>query len=323
MSPSQRSRWLAASTALWLRPLAQVIPANRPGVLLARGVVATAMRIGGGLPAGTHIDRVDATGPDGSRVRGEWVRAAATSGARPVILYVHGSAFSICSPATHRSMVARLSRETGLPAFTVDYRLAPEHRHPAASDDVAAAYRWLMSLGYTPADIVLAGDSAGGHLILELLSDNARSGRPQPSAVVMMSPLIDLTLGLAEQRERIRRDPMISAAAARALVDHYIRDVRDDPRLVLRVDPAHPLPPTLIQAGGAEMLCADAEHAAEMIRRAGGPCRLSVWPGQMHVFQAFPRLVPEADRALAEAAQFITRVLAEPREDVADVRLAN
>ncbi|WP_299570161.1 alpha/beta hydrolase [uncultured Williamsia sp.] len=323
MSPSQRSRWLAATTALWLRPLAEVIPATRGGVLLARGVVATAMRIGGGLPAGTHVDRVDTTGPDGARVRGEWVRAAATSDARPVILYVHGSAFSICSPATHRSLVARLSRETGLPAFTVDYRLAPEHRHPAASDDVAAAYRWLLALGYTPDDIVLAGDSAGGHLILELLSDNARAGRTQPSAVVMMSPLIDLTLGLAQQRERVRRDPMISAAAARALVDHYIRDVRDDPRLVLDVDPAHPLPPTLIQAGGAEMLCADAEHAAEMIRRAGGPCRLSVWPGQMHVFQAFPRLVPEANRALAEAAHFITRVLTEPREDVADVRLAN
>lgn len=99
---------------------------------------------------------------------------------------------------------------------------------------------------------------------------------------------------------------MISASAARVLVDHYIRDVRDDPRLVLRVDPGHPLPPTLIQAGGAEMLCADAEHAAEMIRAAGSSCRLSVWPGQMHVFQA----------------EFITRVLTEPREEVADVRLA-
>lgn len=322
VSPSQRSRWLAATTALWLRPLAEVIPANRAGVLLARGVVATAMRIGGGTPAGTHVDRVDTVDPDGVPVRGEWVRAAATSDARPVILYVHGSAFSICSPATHRSLVARLSRDTGLPAFTVDYRLAPEHRHPAATDDVAAAYRWLLSLGYHADDIVLAGDSAGGHLILELLSDNAVAGRVQPRAAVLMSPLVDLSLRLAEQREKVRRDPMISASAARTLVDHYIRDIRDDPRLVLRVDPGHPLPPTLIQAGGAEMLCADAEHAAEMIRSAGSPCRLSVWPGQMHVFQAFPRLVPEADRALREAAEFITRALTEPREEVADVRLA-
>ncbi|GAA2062297.1 hypothetical protein GCM10009722_23710 [Williamsia deligens] len=313
---------LTATTSLWLRPLAEVVPGTRAGVLIARSLVATGMRIGGGVPARTQIDRVDATLDDGSRIRGEWVRAGSTTAARPVILYVHGSAFSICSPATHRSLVARLSQATGMPAFTVDYRLAPEHRHPAAGDDVAAAYRWLLSTGYRAADIVLAGDSAGGHLILELLSDNARDGRPQPAAALMMSPLIDLTLGLAAQRERIRRDPMISARAARKLVDHYIRDVRDNPRLVLRVDPHHPLPPTLIQAGGAEMLCADAEHADAMIRRAGGPCTLSVWPGQMHVFQAFPRLIPEADRALTEAADFITRVLRESREDVADVRVA-
>lgn len=116
-------------------------------MLLARAVVATAMRAGGRMPAGTHVDRVETVNPDDARVRGEWVRAAATADARPVILYVHGSAFSICWPATRRSPVARLSRDTGLPAFTVDHRLAPEHRHPAATDDVAAAYRWLLGLG--------------------------------------------------------------------------------------------------------------------------------------------------------------------------------
>ncbi|WP_317451401.1 alpha/beta hydrolase [Gordonia jinghuaiqii] len=165
---------------------------------------------------------------------GEWVSAGVTASNR-VVLYLHGSAYAICSARSHRGLASRLSRETGLPAFVVDYRLAPEFPFPTAADDVERAYRWLLSQGFRPDDITVAGDSAGGHLALDLVLDNARRAIPQPGAVVLFSPLIDLTYTLASTREQLRPDPM-------------------------------------------------------------------------HVFQALPRISPEADRALRRAAELLDRV---------------
>jgi epsilon-lactone hydrolase len=118
---------------------------------------------------------------------------------------------------------------------------------------------------------VIAGDSAGGHLAVDLLlqPDVAASS---PAALVLFSPLVDLTLGLARARERVRRDPAI-------------------------------------RAGGAEMLLADARRLAADIRAGGGSCELQVWPDQVHVFQALPRLSPEAAKAMAHVACFINTSL--------------
>ncbi|GGF12960.1 hypothetical protein GCM10007298_06100 [Williamsia phyllosphaerae] len=307
MSPSLRSRALVASTALWLRPLADRVPATASGVKFARVLVAGSMRLGASTPRDTRVEKVDTRSAGGARIRGEWVSDTAVSDTRRVILYVHGSAYAICSAATHRALVARLSRTTGVQAFTVEYRLAPEYRFPAAADDVRAAYLWLIESGHAPEDIILAGDSAGGHLILDLVAENARTGFAQPGAAVMLSPLFDLTFSLAAQREQRRRDPMISARAARRLVAHYTHGLADDtPRLRLALSQGITLPPMLVQAGGAEMLSADAEAIADAVVAAGGSCELQIYDGQMHVFQAFPRLVPEADRALRAIARFVS-----------------
>ena len=319
---SRRSRVVAGAAKAFVRPLAEVVPPNSMGVRFTRVFVAATMFVGSPPPYRADRRRVR----DGDcGVRGEWVhpRVAPDRRRAGVVLYVHGSGYAICSAATHRGLVARLARATGMSVFSVDYRLAPEHRFPSAADDVERAYRWLLDAGYAAEQIAVAGDSAGGHLLLDLLAENTRHGRPQPAAAVMMSPLIDLGLTLAARRERRRPDPIISARRARQLVGHYIRDTPGDlPRLALTLDRARDLPPTLIQVGGREMLLDDAVAARDLLDAAGARCTLQVWPGQMHVFQAFPRLVPEADRALREAAEFITRALTEPREEVADVRLA-
>ncbi|MEU9805217.1 alpha/beta hydrolase fold domain-containing protein [Mycobacterium sp. NPDC050853] len=309
-SPSRRTRATATLTAIGLRPLlsrARVDKTGRPGVLLARQIVSTIMAVGGSMPRGTEVTRVR------DPLRGEWVRAGAALSADdvgPVILYIHGSGYVICSAKTHRSMVARLSEATGLPAFTVDYRLAPEHVFPAAADDVRAAYDWLLERGHAAKDIVIAGDSAGGHLAIDLLIENHRLGVPQPGAVALFSPLLDLTLGLAAEREKVHADPVITAEAAKHLVDKYTRfEPADSPRLRLSLPAGISLPPTLIQAGGVEFLADDAAELAQMIERASGQCDLQIWPGQLHVFQALPRLIPEADPALHEAARYINGVL--------------
>ncbi|WP_162293939.1 alpha/beta hydrolase fold domain-containing protein [Mycobacteroides abscessus] len=303
---SRLTRATVALAAMGLRPLIERVPMSRLGVAASRRLVATAMTAGSPMPTNVRIDRVREQG-----LRGEWVHAPDSDRDGPVIFYIHGSGYVVCSSRTHRRLVARLSQASGLPAFSLDYRLAPEHPFPAAADDVRAAYQWLLSTGHAAKDIVIAADSAGGHLAVDLIAENHRMGVAQPGALVLFSPLADLTLGLSAERERDAPDPIISAAAARRLVDCYIAaQPVDSPRLRLALGPGVMLPPNLIQVGGREMMVADAEHLELMITRAGGACELQVWPGQVHVFQALPRFSSEATAAVREAARFITATLA-------------
>ena len=302
---SLRSRAAALVSTLTLRQISAVLPAEQAwGLWLSRQIVAGIMDAFGPSLAGTRVEPIDAVQPDGHRIVGEWVRAPGLPAKQGAIYFVHGSGYALCSPRTHRRLTSWLSRLTGLPVFAVDYRLAPRHRFPTAAEDVRAGWDWLTRR-VTADHIVIAGDSAGGHLAVDLLlqSDVAANG---PAALVLFSPLIDLTFGLAAGREELRRDPAIRAVDAARLVALYSASV--DPahqRLALDVAGGPPLPPTLIQAGGAEMLVADARHLAADIRAGGGRCELQVWPDQVHVFQALPRLSPEAARAMAHVGRFI------------------
>lgn len=303
---------LSATATRWtLRHLNNVIPMNRPGVRFARGLIATIMGTLGSMPDGTRV--LPVRGPS---ARGEWVLGPGVEFGRRAGYYVHGSAYVICSARTHRKLVARLSQATGLPMFVVDYRLAPEHRFPTAAEDVEAGYRWLLGQGYAASDIVIGADSAGGHLTCDMLLTHADEPEFQPAGVVLFSPLIDLTLGLAEQQEAVRLDPAISAAAARRLVALYVGGQDpDNVRLRLDFSGADRLPPVFTQVGGFEMLSADARYLDAEIRRAGGVSTLEVWPGMVHVFQALPRLAPESKSALRRVAAFIAEVYSDRRSD--------
>lgn len=298
LSSTLRATVAATATRWTVGLLTDVLPVGRAAVWLDRRIVAAVMSALGSMPEGTKVIPVR----DGG-LRGEWVLAPGVEFGQRAGYYVHGSAYVICSARTHRKLVARLSEATGLPIFSVDYRLAPEHRFPAAADDVEAGYRWLLDQGYTGSDLIIAGDSAGGHLTLDLLLAHIDEPMFQPAAVVLLSPLVDLTLELAAEMER---EPAMSAAAARRLVEMYCGGVGPDhPRLRLDFSRAAALPPLLVQVGGCEMLRADARYLAEAVEQAGGRCTLEEWPGMMHVFQALPRLAPESATALLRAAHFV------------------
>jgi epsilon-lactone hydrolase len=306
---SLRSRSAALVSTLTLRQISAVLPPEQAwGLWLSRRILAGVMDTFGPTLAGARAEKVDGVLPDGRRVVGEWVRAPGVETTDSAVYFVHGSGYALCSPRTHRRLTSWLSRLTGLPVFVIDYRLAPRHRFPAAADDVRAGWDWLT--GHVPPErIVVAGDSAGGHLTVDLLLQSDTAAR-KPAALVLFSPLVDLTLGLARAREALRRDPAIRVADAGRLLALYTRGV--DPthqRLTLDVVGGPALPPTLIQAGGAEMLLGDARRLAADIRAGGGRCELQVWPDQVHVFQALPRLSPEAAKAVAHAARFITTSL--------------
>lgn len=319
---SLRSRGAAAVSAYTLRPITSMIPPERAwGLWLSRQIIASIMRTFGPSLAGTRVEPVDTRLPDGRRVKGEWVygprtptsEARTSSTARGAIYYVHGSGYAVCSPKTHRRLTSWLSALTGLPVFCIDYRLAPRHRFPTAADDVQAGWDWLLQFsGLSAKNIVIVGDSAGCHLAVDMLLQPGPAH--PPAALVLFSPLYDLTFALCRARERTRRDPAIRAVDAARLVGMYHAGV--DPghqRLRLDVAGGPPLPPTLIQVGSAEMLEDDARHLAADIHTAGGRCELQVWPHQVHVFQALPRLTPEAAKAMAYVARFIGHSLHDAR----------
>ncbi|WP_445164427.1 alpha/beta hydrolase [Mycobacterium sp. Dal123C01] len=239
---------------------------------------------------------------------------ARSSTVTKAIYYVHGSGYAVCSPKTHRRLTSWLSSLTGLPVFSVDYRLAPRYRFPTAADDVRAGWDWLVHTCGVPAkQIVIAGDSAGGHLTVDMLLQ-PEVAASSPAALVLFSPLIDMTFALSLAREQIRRDPAIRVADAARLVSLYHPGIDlTHPRLTLDVAGGSMLPPTLIQAGGAEMLQDDARQLAADIKAAGGRCELQVWPHQVHVFQALPRMTPEAAKAMAYVARFIAHALQDAR----------
>jgi monoterpene epsilon-lactone hydrolase len=309
MRGSVQSRAAAAVSKRTIRPLTAVMPLERAwGVWLSRQILARLMDACGPSLSGTHVEQVDTVLPDGRRLVGEWVQAEGVSRGDSAIYYIHGSGYVLCSPRTHRRLTSWLSLLTGLPVFVVDYRLAPGHRFPTAADDVRTGWDWLIDRhGLFPERTVVAGDSAGGHLAVDLL---LQSDITPPAGVVLMSPLFDVTFGLARAREALRRDPVIRVRDAKRLVGLYCAGTDlAHPRLTLDVARGRRLPRTLIQAGGAEFLAADARHLAADISAAGGDCELQVWPDQLHVFQALPRITPEAPRAMRHVAKFIAEAL--------------
>lgn len=223
------------------------------------------------------------------------------------LLYLHGGGYVIGSPDTHAGLVGELARRAGLRAMSVDYRMAPEHAFPAAVDDGLAAYRELLATGTDPRELVVAGDSAGGGLGIASLVAAREAGLPQPAAVVVFSPWVDLTLAGGTMRTKEGADPIFTEADLRAYADLYVGSGdRAQPLASPVFADLTGLPPLLVQAGANEVLLDDAVRLA---RRAGADdveVTLEIGPGLPHVFQHHYGRLDEADAALDRAARFLT-----------------
>ncbi len=262
---------------------------------------------------------------DDDGVRGEWVTAPGADPSRR-LLYVHGGAFVIGSPRSHRTLTARLAELTGGAVFAVDYRLMPEHPRRAGIDDCRRAYRWLLEHGPDgagPASAVfVGGDSAGGNLALALLPWVRDEGLRAPDAAVALSPLTDATLASPSLRRNVRTDPMLGplfGALARVpptllLWSSWLRTgIRPCDPIVspLRGDLSR-LPPTLLQASEDEMLFDDSQRYANRAQAAGSPVRLQRWAHMIHVWQIFHPELPEARQALDEIGRFLNAAAPRP-----------
>lgn len=252
-------------------------------------------------PRGTRRRPADFGG-----VAGEWIENQRIA-PRRTVLYLHGGAYLMGSPATHRPLTSRLATHWAARVAVPDYRLAPEHPYPAAAEDVFTAYRHLLDQGVDPAGLVVAGDSAGGGLVLACLLQARAAGLPLPAAAVLFSPWVDLAVR-SESARRIGRDAMLDQDRLRAAGAEYLAGAAPTTALA---SPLHAdlsgLPRLLIQVTDTEILYDDARHLAERAARAGVASELRLHPGLWHVWQLFAGIVPEADRALAEAAVFLDR----------------
>ncbi|WP_321788385.1 alpha/beta hydrolase [Burkholderia pyrrocinia] len=248
-------------------------------------------------------------------LRGEWLErtdAGAGRGPGRTLLYFHGGGYYFCSTRTHRPLVFGLTKRAGVRSFSLDYRLAPENRFPAALDDALAAYRQLLALGTPPESIVLGGDSAGGGLALATLVALRDRGEPLPAGAILFSPWTDLAATGDSLRTNDGADPMFAGAALPKAAKLYLGDASaTDPYASPLYADFAGLPPLYIQVGSTEVLLDDSRRVAEKAKAAGVPVEIEVWPDMPHVWQLYTPMVPEARDALDRAAAFLRRVAVE------------
>lgn len=259
------------------------------GVVAPPGTTATAATLGG-RPA-------------------EWLVPDGVSRERAV-LYLHGGGYTMGSLASHRDLAGRLALASGVAVVTLDYRLAPEHPHPAALEDAVAAYRELRASGFDAERLVLAGDSAGGGLVFTTALALTAAEEELPAALVALSPWADLTQSSATFEAMRDRDPSVTKSGLDEMAEAYLAGI--DPRTPLVSPVCAPrsdltgFPPTCIEVGGDEVLLDDASTMADNLRDAGVEVTLTVWPQMIHVFQAFPPdLLPEARQSVDAVGAFV------------------
>jgi len=257
------------------------------------------------LPPGTSVEEVDI-----GNMKADWVSASGVDREKKkVFLYIHGGGFFAGSRNSHRELVARISKASGLPALVPEYRRAPENKFPAALDDCLAAYRWLLKQGYSPKNIAIGGDSAGGCLTIMTLLSLRDAGTGLPGAAFLISPLTDAVHHDGESmKTKAKVDPMF--------------DPKDQPRhLGLFTDNAKikspllspvrqnlaGLPPMLIQVGTDEILLSDSTRLAERAKKAGVDATIQIWDGMWHDFQAFAVITPEARDAIDGIGEFLKK----------------
>ncbi|WP_262063621.1 alpha/beta hydrolase [Streptomyces sp. STR69] len=238
------------------------------------------------------------------------LRVEPDSGPRAgTILYFHGGGWVYGSPETALSVTGHLVAKTGFGAYSVDYRLAPEHPFPAAIEDTLSAYRALLDSGQDPSAIVFAGDSAGGGLTVTTCLAVRDAGLPLPAAVVMFSPGLDATRTGESMDTKEGIDPILTRKSVEHTGAMYLAG--QDPHQPM-LSPAvladlTGFPPMLVQVGTNEIMLDDSTRLATRARAAGVDVILDITADVPHVFQAFAGALDEADQALDRAALFLTQ----------------
>lgn len=252
------------------------------------------------IPASVRITPTTVNGIPGECVESQ-------SSADAVLLYLHGGGYFGCSAETHRPVTVWFALH-GFRVFAPNYRLAPENPFPAAVDDAVAAYRGLLANGHSAQHLVVAGDSAGGGLVLSLMLALRAAGTPLPAAAALFSPWTDLAASGESIRTNASRCAMFNGEDIGPSARYYLGTA--DPRNAL-ASPLYAdlsgLPSLLIHVGADETLRDDSTRVAEKARATGVPVELKIWPVVPHAWQLAHRILPEARQSLQEASDFLLK----------------
>lgn len=305
MPRSLRARLLTAASRVLMKPL--IARERDPRAARAR-FLRMARRVAPDPPLAIFLpDRLGQAG-----LPALWASVAGRGDAG-VLLYLHGGAFVMGSPRTHRALAARLGAAAGLSALIPHYRRAPEHPFPAALEDALAAYRALLARGYRPGRIAFAGDSAGGGLALAMAAAAVQEGLPRPAGLVAFSPLVDLTFSGASWLENRGRDALLPAELAPEVAAFWLNGANPaDPRASpLQADWAAAPPPALLFVAESEVLRDDAVRMVARLRAAGGRAELRLAGDLPHVWPWLCPWLPEGCATIAEAGSFLAGCLGE------------
>ena len=247
----------------------------------------------------------------------EWVLAPGASPNRR-LLYIHGGAFMVGSPRTHRYITSELARRSGCSVLAIDYRMQPEFKTIHCHEDARKAYDWVLANGPDgPADteaLFVAGDSAGGNLTLAVIAWARDNGRQAANGAIALAPVTDVSFSSPTWRTNLESDHFLGPSIGRLLkIPAIIRKFAS--RKTGGLPDTHPhlsplfgnlagLPPTLIQVSKHEMLYGDAIRYTNKARHEGSEVAIQVWPKLVHVFQGFDNL-PETQHAFDLIADFI------------------
>lgn len=239
----------------------------------------------------------------------EWVRPDMGHDSRHVLLYCHGGGYTCGSLKYARILASKLCLHIGLEVLSFEYRLAPECPYPAALEDALRAWDYLMHLGYGADRVLVAGDSAGGNLALELCLELKVQGRMQPRALILMSPWTDMTASGPSYQKCREIDPLLTPEYIAAVRSAYAGEDADFslPKYSPLYADLSGLPPALIQVGSNEILLSDSMRLARALKRQNVQATLTVYKNCWHVFQQMP--LRKSSQALDEIGSFVWHLL--------------
>ena len=266
-------------------------------------------------PRVAEVRELSIPGPAGA-LRARLYRPDSAGGLLPAMAYFHGGGFIYGDIDTHDAVCRGICASTPCVVISVDYRLAPEHKFPAAVEDGFAATQWIArnaaSFGVDAGQVVIAGDSAGGGLSLATWMAAKAAGLPPPAALYLISPWANVGQTGAAYAAKAKTDPVLTKEALDRFAGAYLAGKTD-----AKTPLASPLdgdfaaaPPMLIQVGSKELLLSDSLGVAEAASLAGGDVTLRVWPEMVHIWPFFAANLAAGRAAIDEAAAWIREKIA-------------
>ncbi|WP_294320463.1 alpha/beta hydrolase [Pseudobutyrivibrio sp.] len=239
----------------------------------------------------------------------EWVRPDFAHNPQYVILYAHGGGYTCGGLGYARILAAKLAVATGFSVVSFEYRLAPEHKYPAPLEDGMKIWNYLMDKGYSSDKVLLAGDSAGGNLVLCMTMKLIREELLSPKGLILFSPWTDMTATAKSYEKYKEKDPILTKEYIEGVRDAFIGEDADyaDSKYSPLYGDFTSFPPTLIMVGRNELLLDDSVQLQKKIKNAGGEAIIDIEKDGWHVYQQMP--LPIATRAMKRVADYVSKII--------------